>query len=1064
MIKLFKLLGVIFVWTVLLTNSYSCVGPDGTPDYFGLLSEDDEKKPATSETKPLEEKEPAIVSIFKLVRGNSDRQIEIPIPSERILEIGNGTFIAENETNIGPKYSASENFKILNSSSEKIEIDLPNQIGPFFITSINSLKQTLAPKEFAIINVAFYPSNEFISEPGKATHEVEIGNSKYDLVGLALGSTGRITMNILDNKGNIEKNNANILTFSEIALSAHPLRRFFQCTSIKCGDQNLLTNCHPCIDVIQGTCELLTINKNGEPIEAVDENCKPITKDKNPASDINLASSDIMPTKGFKKIIEIINSGVDILKIDSININDILDSKSKHEFSVNTTAIFKADSFKEIQDLVIPAFEANEHIQGIELPIELPPFNPPTTTTRLFLVIAYEPKDIIGRNGMEAAVGSSTKDEALLTITSTESQTELMLAGSTTVREIPALQLYIKTSSGIRPIANEDTLPFKDITFNTENLSVPMFMKTSDAAIKPLRIASINMTGTNFEWLNTADLINSKPEESRCTLPIYDDTGSQVNFETNLQPVSLNPNGFRLDPAAHTLDTMPFFGCINFTRDIKESAQTRMFRAKMVVKAQELTSSGQPTINPDGSTKEMSYAFTILGVIEPIKGQLVLRLTQTMSAVLNKDMPGISAAASADEVDMLISEGIGSESDKSIFVMPIHLDPFDEEFIFSPDGKLTSSPNDDITAVFYPIDTRAIPETYNNPMLEDYTSLLYDSLLPEGQRGIFEGYPNVPDDFRAHALKIYTSTLSYPGPRAAPEEIANSVQDCERIDPCTAEGQRKLGEGPSNPAKYKGVCTFFHITVGAFESKAFHYETENNPGNRRPMCEDRTTPYSLNPIKGKYFLDGKMEFENIGMLFQGPTFFHNPSGELGQKPPLDELLHLTFTTEILLPKSEVKNIDRIPDRRIDLSKGEYKINLNDQYSSLPAICNSNKKNRLVAGKKYSTWKYLAPLLKKDKEGTVPAGCPEEDNNFLGGIAYLSGKRLDHETGHATLITAAKFSSSEDLTFAFKDVMLFIVLNGWFCDPLGSEDDMEGTHCYDKTFNYRDADTQYSIVK
>ena len=117
---------------------------------------------------------------------------------------------------------------------------------------------------------------------------------------------------------------------------------------------------------------------------------------------------------------------------------------------------------------------------------------------------------------------------------------------------------------------------------------------------------------------------------------------------------------------------------------------------------------------------------------------------------------------------------------------------------------------------------------------------------------------------------------------------------------------------------------------------------------------------------------------------------------------------------------------------------------------------------LIGGKIYDSWRYIEGLLFKDEEGTIPAGCPGEGSSYTGGSAYLRGKPVDHETGTLTIVTGAKFGSNEELSFAFKDVMMFVVMKGWICDPLGREEEFEGSRCYDRAFNERDAEGQQSL--
>jgi hypothetical protein len=196
----------------------------------------------------------------------------------------------------------------------------------------------------------------------------------------------------------------------------------------------------------------------------------------------------------------------------------------------------------------------------------------------------------------------------------------------------------------------------------------------------------------------------------------------------------------------------------------------------------------------------------------------------------------------------------------------------------------------------------------------------------------------------------------------------------------------------------------------------------------------------------------------------GPNYFNSLTGPLGKYPPLDAVFNLTFTTGVLKPGIGPEGYEVIPDKRVNTAKAEHKINLNDPSMDTPPLCETSVKNRYIRGEYYSTWKYLAPLLVKDEEGVAPAGCPEPGLPFTGGSAYLRGRPLDQETGIVTFVATAKFASDPNLTFAFKDVMFFIVLNGWFCDPNGSEAQFEGARCYDKTVNERDGLSTISILK
>jgi hypothetical protein len=178
---------------------------------------------------------------------------------------------------------------------------------------------------------------------------------------------------------------------------------------------------------------------------------------------------------------------------------------------------------------------------------------------------------------------------------------------------------------------------------------------------------------------------------------------------------------------------------------------------------------------------------------------------------------------------------------------------------------------------------------------------------------------------------------------------------------------------------------------------------------------------------------------------------------------MDVIYHTAFTTEALKPQNTPDDYNVVPDERIDIQHHEYKINLDDPTQMNPALCPKGVNNRVIGGRTVSSWTYLKPFISKDEEGLIPAGCPQPGiNEYTGGSAYMHGRKLNHETGIITFVSATKFGSSNDLTFAFKDVMMFIVLNGWICDPLGNEEMLEGSRCYDIELNDRDVESQISM--
>jgi len=298
---------------------------------------------------------------------------------------------------------------------------------------------------------------------------------------------------------------------------------------------------------------------------------------------------------------------------------------------------------------------------------------------------------------------------------------------------------------------------------------------------------------------------------------------------------------------------------------------------------------------------------------------------------------------------------------------------------------------------------------------------------------------------------------------APQEKMPHNPSDCVVINPCDTEELKLFTE--AGVGSGKGACAFFYASGGRYDSPAYHTAEEMEGGQYANLCTKIDQPQTLYDIDtGRYSVDGHMTFEEIGLRFFGPTYFHNPGGPLGPKPPMDTVFHMAFTTGALKPQEKETDLNVLPDTSIDIAAGEYKINLNDTSAASPAICERSTQNKIINGKTYSSWRFLEGLLFKDAEGEIPAGCPEEDNEFTGGTAYLRGRPVDPATGIFTVVAGARFGSSDDLSFAFKDVMMFIVMNGWLCDPTGSEENFEGSRCFDVLFNDRDAPSQKSLTE
>jgi hypothetical protein len=1001
---------------------------------------------------------PASIEIRKLFVNGDGEYSEEDLPDGNKMEISSGTFIAQGANDVGPRFEATASFKVKNISSKTIAIQIPSKIGPFTISSMDALSAQLDPQKFIIIKVTFRPTSAD-TEAGEVIQPIIIGSDSFKLTAVALDKSGLAEISTITEDGTIEDPDIDGAEVGSIALPANSEKAYFECDAISCGETESWTNCRLCADPAGGKCHLFALSTTGGPVGEVDGSCKPKDPDSQPKMTVDLRGIETMISG--KKVISIRNTGVENLTITGMVLEDVPNSKSPNQFSIRENAVYKAKSFEEINDA-----------EPAEMPFVLPPYEKNYQEDSAYLVVTYQPTDLIGFDGSQAGIGSSVKDKAVLKVSTDRGSLQIEITGETAIREIPALELYFKTSTGLKRVEQKREFPFRDVTAETIDSAVPVFLKLADTASSAMRIVSIKIEGgeSNFyEWLDTAESINSKNPPTgkgkRCSIPILDpSTGQMTNEIFDLNPVSLGAKGFDLKPGVYSTETMPLFGCLNFHRDVSslsaEDAKKLLFTSYLVITAQELDANGNPAKNPDGSYRQTELRGKVVAAINPITGKKVLRITQTTAAILNPQFPGLSAIASKDERDLM---GRAIETDYQIFTGAFILDPFDEETITDLAGTRTlTTPGDGITAVFRPIDTHPVEMEYEDPFLFDFSYLPYDDSRPAGSRGIFEGFPNVPPGTKSNGWRIFTGTLSYPGP-LAPIKI-EEYSECLIINPCSPEGLRKFTDAGVPPGE-KGACAFFYASGGHWESPAFHKADEMEGGEYKRLCDAVGQNQNLLDINtGRYTLEGSMIFTDIGFRFFGPTYFHNPGGPLGPVPPLDVIFHVGFTTDTLKPPAAPDDLNVLPDEKIDLAHQAYKINLNDPTLVTPAICEKNTHNRLIGGRRYSTWKYLAPLLSKDEDGLIPAGCPEEDNDFTGGSAFLHGRRLNHETGIVTYVTMASFGSSDDLTFAFKDIMMFVALNGWICDPEGREEDFEGSHCYDTKFNERDALSQISIIK
>lgn len=1002
------------------------------------------------------------IEVKKITPSEDGKEDESPI-DENIMDVSEGTFIADGPLDVGDRFETTARFRVTNIGQKPLGLAIPSRAGPFHMRSISPLTRTISPKESFVLEVKFRPTTT--DKAGRITQTISIGPDQFTLAGVALAKSSKGQVGLVGEDGSVSelsKGKATVAVGTQV-VSANAERAFFRCRAVKCGTTSKAwTACSECKDPSTEPCELLPISTKKRPMGETDDKCHALDPEAAPLFTIDLKGTTETKISGQRQVLAIRNKGVSDMKVTSVSIVDESGSKSKGEFSIPPDSIFVAKSFADIQGDVTATLDGKK-TQGraARLPVVLPPYMPGYDERTMYVVITYRPSDLLGSDGREAIAGGDVEDKATLRIKTNAGEIVTKVSGKTAVHKVPALELYFKTSVGIRRVEDSGVFQLRGVGADTIALAVPLFLRVADAFEHTIRVTSISIAGGdsgNFAWLDTQEKISAQVPPSgkgiRCSIPTIDETtGEMISENFNLKPVPLKPSGFDISPGAYTTNTMPFFGCVNFHRE--DGATKRLYEATLTVTSEELDPKGAPVRSPDGGNLQATLNAQLLAAVNPKSGKLVMRITQTMSGIMNPQTPFLSSVYSKG--DAAFVHGMKG-ADLQIFTSAFILDPFDEMTIKTSDGKeVVSIPGDGITAVFRAIDTHPVSEDYSNEALFDYASLLFDSARPAGTRGIFEDYPNLPQDAKANGWRIFTGSLSWPGPLVPRERAAEAPSSCKVINPCSREDMKLFtDEGVGSTGK--GACAFFYASGARIDSPSFGDEYDK-------LCKNVDKPQELIDLNtGVYSVDGKIIVGNIRLRFFGPTYFHNPNGPLGPKPPLDELFDVGFTTGVLKPPSGPREINVLPDQRIDLSKGEFKINLNDKKSAIPPLCEKNTKNRLIQGRAYSTWKFLDGMLFKDEDGTIPTGCPDDGNKYTGGVAYLKGRDLDQETGTVTFVSASKFGSSDDLTFAFKDVMTFVVLNGWMCDPMGREEDFEGKRCYDTEFNERDAIGQVSIVR
>ncbi|MBU4483785.1 hypothetical protein KKA47_00005, partial [bacterium] len=963
-----------------------------------------------------------------------DTPVDEEIPNGTDLYIG-GAFIPKSEEDIGNSFSSKAEFKITNISEKDIEISIPEKINRFHFEA-DSFTKTIAPNETFIFAIVFIP--EVGDAEGDISESIEIAGSTLFIKASAEASGSKLIVNtVSESTGKSDENGINTINFGSVTVNVAPKQAFFECSKITCEGEDKLTNCNSCGAPEGGTCHLLPISKSGKPFGIVGPDCK--TTD---AGDEDLTMNvggENGTLHNRKELIEIRNSGTEEIIINSIRIDDIGNSKSTDQFNLNEGSIYMVSGDAPMDSIT-------DELGKASLPITIPPYDE-NNQIHIYVVVTYEPTDLIGSEGGIA-------DRANLVIETNEGPMIIELAGSTDIAQAPPLEAYIKTTDGMQKLGDGSVFAYRGLSSKFNKSSAPLYLKLSDNETSSIIIKNIEISGRDidqFKWESGGSI--------SCPITGYDLDNKQV-FQEVVSVNTVNNNNYEIS-AGLTQDTMPAFGCLIFNYPGDDSAQPQ-YIANIKITAEKSTAA---------SNKEIDFNIKFIAVTDPMKGKFVLRVTQTLAAIQARKFPSISATASGLEFGIQLKAGEVDEIDRSIHFGAIEIDPFDENELTNRYGEVISAPGDGATAIFRALDTHPTKKEYDNPYVFNFMSLLHDETLPEGSKGIFFDFPNVPKDLKASSLRIFTSTLSYPGPLGSPRPEGPSR--CIIVDPCDNEGKKAFSKQYIQGDK--GACAFFNTSVGNYSSPSFH-PTEYIPNRPEPMengeladlCKVGDVPQNIEAMnQGHFSMDGKITFENLGLRFYGPTFVHNPYSPIEPRPDvLDVIFNIAFTTEILSPNGTQEGYVTVPDQRLWDNK-KFMVNLTDESLDTKPICSNNVKNKKIGEKGgYSSWKYLAPFLWQDEAGTIQTGCPEDDNDLTGGTAYVSGRRLDRETGIFSVAAAGTFGPAEEMSPFFQDATLFMIMNGWLCDPNGSPEApyYEGSECFNPKINKRDESSQVTVME
>ena len=177
------------------------------------------------------------------------------------MEISQGTYIAQNEQDVGNKFESTALFKMTSVHSEEITISLPPQVGPFFISAQGKNNFSLPPNGSFTITVTFRPTLQ-TAQAGLVSMPFRLGGDLLTLEGMALDPQGKSTFDLVDENGNTSAKDIDEIQFEEIQLPTNPVKRYFRCKNIRCQKKMMPTECHSCNPIDEEQCLLHPIDSH----------------------------------------------------------------------------------------------------------------------------------------------------------------------------------------------------------------------------------------------------------------------------------------------------------------------------------------------------------------------------------------------------------------------------------------------------------------------------------------------------------------------------------------------------------------------------------------------------------------------------------------------------------------------------------------------------------------------------------------------------------------------------------------------------------------------------------